>query len=75
MLPQAAAEQCPWPPPDVAPEAVQPVALFVDQVRFDAVPLATVVGFAEIVTVGGGGVTVTVTDWLAEPPAPLQASV
>jgi hypothetical protein len=33
-------------------------------------------GLADIVTVGavGGGVTVTIADWLAEPPAPLQAS-
>jgi hypothetical protein len=37
-------------------------------------------GLADIVTVGtavgtvGGGVTVNVADWVAEPPAPVQAS-
>ncbi len=30
MLPQAVAEQCPWPPPDAAPEAARPPAGDVD---------------------------------------------
>jgi hypothetical protein len=39
-------------------------------------PEITAAGLADIVTVGvvGAGVTVTVTDWVAEPPAPVQAS-
>jgi hypothetical protein len=49
--------------PDQAPEAVQEVALVVDQVRVDAEPLATVLGLATKVTVApGSGVTVTVVD-------------
>ena len=43
------------------PEAVQTVALVVLQVRADELPLATLVGFAESVTVGAG-TTVTVVD-------------
>lgn len=49
--------------PDQAPEAVQEVALVADQLRVDAEPLATVLGFALRVTVAvGSGVTVTVVD-------------
>lgn len=58
------------------PVAVQVVALVDDQVRVDEAPLARLVGFAENVTVGtGGGVTVTVTVWFAEPPGPVQVRV
>lgn len=49
--------------PDQAPEAVQEVALVVDQVSVDAAPLATVLGFALRLTVAvASGVTVTVVD-------------
>jgi hypothetical protein len=59
------------------PEAVQDVALVLDQVSVEEPPAKTVVGLAEIATVGGVGpsATVTVTDWTAEPPVPLQVSV
>ena len=63
--------------PDQAPEAVQLVALVELQVSVEALPLATLVGFAVSVTVGAGGfeVTVTVAVWLAVPPAPVQVNV
>ena len=61
--------------PDQAPEAVQEVALVDDQVKVEPLPLATVLGFADSVTVGAGGVTETVTDWVAVPPAPVQVNV
>ncbi len=49
--------------PDHAPEAVQEVAFVVDQVRVEAEPEATVLGFALSVTVAVGSfVTVTVVD-------------
>lgn len=61
------------------PDAVQLLLLAVDQLRVDVPPLATVVGDAvsEIVGEGGalGGVTVTVTDCDAVPPAPLHDNV
>lgn len=63
--------------PDQAPEALQLVASVADQTRFDAEPLATLVGLALKLRVGrggGGGAcwTVTVTVWVALPPAPVQ---
>lgn len=58
--------------PDQAPLAVQVVALAADQDRVDAAPLATDSGFAVSETVGAGGVTVTVVDWAALPPGPVQ---
>ncbi len=64
--------------PDHAPLAVQPVALVEDQVSALALPLVTLAGLALIVTVGAGvvaAVTVTVVDWAAVPPAPVQLSV
>ena len=61
--------------PDQAPEAVHAVALVEDQVRVEPAPLATLVGLALIVTVGAAVETVTVADWAAEPPAPVQVSV
>ena len=61
--------------PDQAPEALQEVALVDDQVRFEALPLATVLGLALRLTVGAGVVTVTVVDCAALPPAPVQVSV
>ena len=60
-----------------APLAVQLVAFVEDQVSVDDPPLVTEAGDALMVTVGGGGaaVTVTVADWLALPPVPVQVSV
>ena len=56
------------------PEAVQPVALVDDQFSVAEPPLATLVGVAVSVTVGAAGVTATVAEALALPPAPLQLS-
>jgi hypothetical protein len=60
-----------------APLAVQLVAWVELQFNIDVPPLATLVGFALSVTVGGGTVaaTVTVTDRLVVPPAPVQLNV
>ena len=58
-----------------APLALQLVALVEDQVRVEPEPLFTEVGLAEMLTVGAGGggaFTVTVADWLAEPPDPCR---
>ena len=60
--------------PDHPPEAVQEVALVADQVKVELAPLATVLGLADKVTTGAGGVTETVADWLALPPPPEQES-
>ena len=60
--------------PDHAPLAVQLVAFVDDQVSVLALPVATVVGFALMATVGAA-ITVTVADWLAVPPAPVHVSV
>ena len=56
-------------------EAVQVFAFVEDQVSSDLPPLLTVVGVALIVTVGSGAVTVTVAEFAALPPAPVQESV
>jgi hypothetical protein len=61
--------------PDQAPEATQEVALVEDQVKVAALPLATVLGLAPSVTVGGREVTVTVADCAALPPVPVQVNV
>jgi hypothetical protein len=62
--------------PDHPPLAVQLLALLEDQLSVAVPPLLTVVGFALRLTVGfTGAVTLTVTDRLALPPAPLQVSV
>ena len=60
--------------PDHAPEAVHEVALVEDQLKVEPLPPVTLDGFALIETVGDGGLaaTVTVADWLAVPPAPVQ---
>lgn len=55
-------------------DAVQELAFVEDQVSTDVLPLLTVVGFAEIVTTGAGAVTVTVAEFEALPPAPVQES-
>ena len=44
------------------------------QARVAALPEATVLGEAEIVTVGAGVGTVTVAVWAADPPGPVQVS-
>jgi hypothetical protein len=56
---------------------VQLVALVDDQLSVDVPPLATVEGFALIVTVGAGGkaLTATVAVCAIDPPAPLQVNV
>jgi len=61
--------------PDHAPEAVQDVALVDAHVKVEVLPLATVLGLADSVTVGAGGVTETVTDWVAVPPVLVQVNV
>jgi hypothetical protein len=59
--------------PDHEPEAVQEVALADDHVNIEAAPLATVLGLALRLTVAVGfGLTVTVADCAALPPAPVQ---
>ena len=61
--------------PDQAPEAVQEVALDDDQVKVEPAPLATVLGLAPRLTIGVCfGLTVTVVDWTALPPVPLQVN-
>ena len=61
--------------PDQAPEAVQEVALVDVQVKVELPPLATVPGLALMPTVGTCcGLTVTVVDCAALPPAPVQVS-
>ena len=63
--------------PDQPPAAVQLLALLEDQLSIEADPLLTVPGLALRLTVGlgGGEETLTVTDWPALPPGPLQVSV
>jgi hypothetical protein len=53
--------------PDQLPDAVQAVALVLDQVSVLVLPLATVAGLAEIITVAAGGAAL-----LLLPPPPLQ---
>jgi hypothetical protein len=54
------------------PDAVHDVALVEDQVNVELAPLATVAGLKLSDTVGGVADTVTVADWDADPPAPVQ---
>ncbi len=58
-----------------APCAMQDEAFRLSQVSVAAPPLVTVLGFAVSVTMGSGGVTETVTDCAALPPAPVHISV
>ena len=60
--------------PDQAPEAVQVAALRLDQVSVEAPPELTVLGLTLRVTSAGDPATVTVADWVAEPPTPVQVS-
>ena len=61
--------------PDQAPDAVQEVALVELQVRVELPPLPTLVGLAVKMTVGVAALTVTVANWEAVPPVPVQARV
>jgi hypothetical protein len=61
--------------PDQVPDAMQEVALVADQVSMEPLPLATVLGLADKLTVGAGVVTETVADWAALPPLPVQLRV
>jgi hypothetical protein len=62
--------------PDHAPLAEHELTLVLDQESVDDPPDATLAGEALNVTVGrGAAATVTVADWLADPPAPVQANV
>jgi hypothetical protein len=54
---------------------MQDVALVADQVSMALLPLATVLGPADKLTVGAGVVTDTVADWAAVPPLPVQLRV
>lgn len=58
--------------PAQSPEAVHEVALSVDQVSVELAPEATVVGLAESFIAGAAADVVTVADWVAEPPGPVQ---
>lgn len=59
--------------PDHPPEAVHEVALAADHVRLELPPLVTVLGLALMLTVAVGfALTVTVADWVAVPPLPVQ---
>lgn len=62
--------------PDHPPEAAQEVACVLAQVITAVLPLVMVLGLTERAIVGAGvaGVTVTVADWVALPPAPVQVS-
>ena len=60
--------------PDQAPDAEQDVALEETQVSVELVPLAIVLGAAEMLAVGGFAFTETVTDWVAVPPEPVQVN-
>jgi hypothetical protein len=56
------------------PDAVQAVALLLDQVSAEAAPAFTVLGEALNVTIGALVETVTVADCVADPPGPVQVS-
>jgi hypothetical protein len=58
------------------PEAVHEVAFVELHMRVAAVPVPIIVGLADSVTDGAGGaaVTVTVTEAVPTPPAPVQFS-
>ena len=62
----------PW-SPDQPPEATQVTALVVVQLIVELPPFATVLGLADKETVGAvAALTLTVTDWVADPPSPEQ---
>ena len=57
------------------PDAVHDVALLALHVIVDEPPVATLVGFAEMFTVGAAGPTVTVALLTVVPPVPVQDNV
>jgi len=61
--------------PVQAPVAVHEVALLDDQLNVELLPLTMLVGLALSVTVGTSLVTVTVADFAALPPGPVQVRV
>ena len=61
--------------PDQAPEAIQLVAFVEDQVRTEDPLNGTEFGLAEIFTVGGGMVTVTPAEQVADTPAEFIAVI
>ncbi len=61
--------------PDQAPEAVHEAALADDQVSVALPPLVIALGPTLKLTVGTGALTVTVADWAALPPGPVQVNV
>ncbi len=58
--------------PDQAPDAEQRVALRLDQVSVELPPGTTVLGLAVSLISGAALLTVTIADWLLEPPGPVQ---
>ena len=62
--------------PDQPPEAVQAVALALDQFNVEALPLTMELGLADRLTVGAGAgaVTDTVAACVALPPAPVHVT-
>jgi hypothetical protein len=60
--------------PDQAPDAEQRVALRLDQVSVELPPEATVLGFAVSLISGAALLTVTIADWVLEPPGPVQVT-
>ena len=61
--------------PDQAPEAVQAVALAAVQFNVALLPVVMALGPTLRLTVGVGDLRETVTDCVALPPGPAQASV
>jgi hypothetical protein len=61
--------------PDQAPEALQLVALVDDQFRVALPPRAMALGPTLRFTLGAADFTVTVADWVALPPVPLQVRI
>jgi hypothetical protein len=61
--------------PDHAPEALHEVAFVDDQFSVELAPLTMVLGLALRLIVGAGGVTDTVTNCVALPPAPVHVKV
>jgi hypothetical protein len=60
--------------PDHEPEAVQAVAFWLVHVMFEAPLDKSVLGLACTDTMGESAPTVTVVDWVAEPPGPVQVN-
>jgi hypothetical protein len=61
--------------PDQAPEAVQEVALVVDQFKVALLPLVMALGPTLKMTVGALALMETVADWAAVPPVPVHVRV